>query len=122
MLTCVRLLVTGKQEDMAQGRSGKNRDDVLLRSAEFIGWALGGLEHEIARTKERLTALNAQAAKLRARARAKGAVAARAAAAAFNEPAVRVKRSYISKEGRKRISEMMKKRWAERRKKTAAKG
>jgi hypothetical protein len=49
---------------------------------------------------------------LRARARATGAMAA----GAFGESAVRVKRSYISPEGRKRISEMMKKRWAERRK------
>ena len=98
---------------MPRGRSSKGRDDVLMRSAEFIGWALGGLEHEIARTKERLTVLNAQAAKLRARARAKGAVAA----GALGESAAKVKRSYISAEGRKRISEMMKKRWAERRKK-----
>jgi hypothetical protein len=108
---------------MPRGRSGKNRDDVLLRSAEFIGWALGGLEHEIAKTKERLAALNAQAATLRARARAKGAVAVKVAAAALNDPARRVKRSNISPEGRKRISDMMKKRWAERRRKAAtAKG
>ena len=103
---------------MARGRSGKSRDDVLIRSAEFIGWALGGLEHEIARTKERLTALNAQAEKLRAQVRAKGAIAAKVAAAALNDPALKIKRSYISPEGRKRISEMMKKRWAERRKKS----
>ena len=44
------------------------------------------------------------------------------AAAALNDPALKVKRSYISAEGRKRISEMMKKRWAERRKKSQAKG
>lgn len=103
---------------MARGRAGKGRD-ALIRSAQLIGWALGGLEHEIARTKERLTALNAQAETLRAQARKKGAVVAKVAKAVLNDSAVKVKRSYISPEGRKRISEMMKKRWAERRKKAA---
>jgi hypothetical protein len=102
---------------MARRRSSGGRDSALMRSAEFIGWALGGLEHEIARTKARLEALNAQAAKLRTRARATGAMAAEA----FVETAARVKRSNISPEGRKRISEMMKKRWAERRKKAQGK-
>jgi hypothetical protein len=107
---------------MARGRSAKG-GDALIRSAQFIGWALGGLEHEIAKTKARLTALNAQAETLRAQARRKGAVVARVAAAVLKDPAAKVKRSYISPEGRKRISEMMKKRWAERRKKAAkAKG
>ena len=98
---------------MAPRRSSGGRDSALMRSAEFIGWALGGLEHEIAVTKARLEALNAQATQLRARARATGATVA----GALVDTAVRVKRSNISPEGRKRISEMMKKRWAERRRK-----
>jgi hypothetical protein len=103
---------------MPRGRPGKSSDTVLMRSAEMIGWALGGLEREIALTKERLTALNAQAARLRARIgsrRASGPVAA----ATFDEPQATRKRRRprISAEGRRRISEAMKKRWAEHRKK-----
>jgi len=89
--------------------------DVLLRSADFIGWALGGLEREIAQTRERLAALTTQAARLRARA---GASFGRGA----SEPAPRVvrgrrRRSRMTPEGRKRISEMMKRRWQEAKKK-----
>ena len=50
---------------MARGRPRRTSRDVLLKSAEFIGWALGGLEREIAQTRERLAALTAQAHKLR---------------------------------------------------------
>ena len=32
---------------MPRGRPRKNPDDVLLKSAELIGWALGGIEREI---------------------------------------------------------------------------
>ena len=46
---------------------GRPRKDALIKSAEMIGWALGGLEREIERTRERLSALNAEAAKLRAK-------------------------------------------------------
>ena len=52
---------------MARGRSAKSSEDMLVKSAEFVGWALGGLEREIAQTRERLAALNAHAVKLRAR-------------------------------------------------------
>ena len=52
---------------MPRGRR-KQRSDVLLKSAELVGWALGGLEREIAQTRERLAALTAQADRLRARA------------------------------------------------------
>ena len=101
---------------MPRGRPRK-QDSVLMKSAEFIGWALGGLEREIAQTKQRLAVLNEQAAKLRARV---GTGMARAAAAAptFNAGAGgrKRKRRKMSPEARKRISEMMKKRWAERRK------
>ena len=101
---------------MPRGRP-RSKPEVLLKSAEFIGWALGGLEREIAVTRERLSALTAQAAKLRARVGARGAVPATAAAAAGKSPAGRKRRRRrMSAEARKRISEMMKKRWAERRK------
>lgn len=98
---------------MPRGRSRK-ADQVLMKSAEFIGWALGGLEREIANTRERLSALTAQAARLRARAgsRVKGSGAASEA----GKPGRRKKRGTMSPEARKRMSEMMKKRWAERKK------
>jgi hypothetical protein len=88
-----------------------------MKSAEFIGWALGGIEREIAQTRERLAELNAQAARLRARV---GSSAGRSqpAAVSSDEPgASKRSRRKMSAEGRKRISEMMKKRWAEYRKK-----
>lgn len=112
---------------MPRGRPRKNQD-VLFRSAELIGWALGGLEREILQTRERLTSLTAQANKLRTQlgrpAQGGGAASAAAGAGAASEaePAGRRgrrRRRRMSAEARKRISEMMKKRWAERRKKNA---
>lgn len=105
---------------MARRRARKTGEDMLVRSAEFIGWALGGLEREIAQTRERLTALNAEAVKLRAR--IGGAAPKRGPAAAGSDDTSagrRQGRRRMSAEGRKRISEMMKKRWAERKKKQA---
>lgn len=106
---------------MPRGRP-RSKDDVLLKSAEVIGWALGGLEREIALTRERLSALTAQAARLRARLGSKGAAHGTAPS---NVTGIEVttgrKRRRLSAEARKRISEMMKKRWAERRKAKAAK-
>lgn len=88
-----------------------------MKSAEFIGWALGGLEREIVETRGRLAALTAQAAKLRNRIGGRAAASATAAAADATGPAGRKRRRRkMSPEGRKRISDMMKKRWAERRK------
>ena len=106
---------------MPRGRPRKNQnEDVLLKSAELIGWALGGLEREIVATRARLSALTTQAAKLRARLGTRAPAApGTAAAATFDEPAVtgrKRRRRRMSPEARKRISEMMKKRWAERRK------
>jgi hypothetical protein len=103
---------------MARGRP-KNSDSMLLKSAEMIGWAIGGIEREIAQTRERLATLTAQASQLRKRAgstaRTPGAPAPREAEA---QPAAaktpRKKRRKMSPEAKKRISEMMKKRWAER--------
>lgn len=96
-----------------RGRSA----NAVVKSAELIGWAIGGLEREISQTRERLAALTAQAAKLRSKAGIRGSAASSAATAA--EPAGngrRRRRRKMSPEARKRISEMMKKRWAERRK------
>jgi hypothetical protein len=110
---------------MARGRPRKNPNDVLIRSAELIGWALGGIEREILDTKHKLAALTAQAAQLRHKVGAKAARAGSAASAAatgaaeaaVGAPAGRSRRRRkMSPEARKRISEMMKKRWAERRK------
>ena len=106
---------------MARGRPRKNPQDVLIRSAELIGWALGGIEREIVETRNKLSALTAQAAQLRHRAGlrgSRGAAAASDSAVVGSEAAVATvrKRRRMSAEGRKRISEMMKKRWAERRK------
>ena len=112
---------------MPRGRPRKNQD-VLFRSAEWVGWALGGLEREILQTRERLAALTAQASKLRTqlgrpgqgRGAAGGSTAAAGAQSAA-EPTGRRgrRRRRMSPEARKRISDMMKKRWAERRKKNA---
>jgi hypothetical protein len=104
---------------MARGRRRKASENVLFKSAEWVGWALGGLEREIAETKARLAMLNEQAATLRKRvgAAAGRGVAAAVAASSAGTPARRRTRSKMSTEGRKRISEMMKKRWAEAKKK-----
>jgi hypothetical protein len=94
-----------------------------MKSAEMIGWAIGGLEREIVATRERLTALTTQANALRAKlpgaSRSTSAIAGSSdaegsAAGAAN----RRKRRKMSPEARRRISEMMTKRWAERRKTT----
>lgn len=108
---------------MPRGRPRKNKDDVLVKSAEMIGWAIGGIEREIMSTRERLAALSAQAAALRSRLPGGGAASTRGAASASGAAAAEVpgtkakrRRRKMSPEARKRISEMMKKRWAERRK------
>ena len=106
---------------MPRGRPRKTNDDVLLKSAEIIGWALGGLEREIAQTRDRLTSLTAQATKLRERigTRKSGRSAAAVTAEEPGEGGRARRRRRMSPAARKRISEMMKKRWAERRKRNA---
>jgi hypothetical protein len=102
---------------MPRGRPRKKRD-VLVKSAELIGWAIGGIEREIGQTRERLAALTAQAAKLRARAGIARAAAAGSGPSAVSEASGngrKRRRRKMSPEARKKISEMMKKRWAERR-------
>ena len=111
---------------MPPGRPKKNQDDVLMKSAEMIGWAIGGLEREITQTRDRLSSLTAQAAKLRARAGVKTSAAVSklglgghglaGAGDAQPEGGRKRRRRKMSPEARKRISDMMKKRWAERRK------
>jgi hypothetical protein len=114
---------------MARGRPRRNADDVLIRSAELIGWALGGIEREIVETKNRLAALTAQANALRARIGRKSGAPRQVEGAApmpgsperdsdpSPQPAPRRrKRKGMSPEARKRMSEMMKKRWAEKKK------
>ena len=101
---------------MPPGRPRKNKD-AFVKSAELIGWAIGGIEREISQTRERLAALTAQAVKLRkrvglTRGSVGGADSGLPAAAATSKR----RRRTMSPEARKRISEMMKKRWAERRK------
>ena len=105
---------------MPRGRPRKTADDVLMKSAEMIGWALGGIEREIMSTRERLVSLTAQANSLRARLPRSARVdvaATSAAAQATPTNGRRRRRRRMSPEARKRISDMMKKRWAERRKK-----
>ena len=108
---------------MARGRPRKDPQDVLIRSAELIGWALGGIEREILETRNRLAALTAQAAQLRQRAGLRTtrgpATPAGSAVVEGEAPALtgrKRRRRKMSPEARKRISEMMKKRWAERKK------
>jgi len=100
---------------MARARSAKSGEDMLVKSAEFVGWALGGLEREIAQTRERLAALNAHAVKLRARI-GKATPAAAAKDDATEKVSRKQRRRQMSAEARERISSAMKKRWAERKK------
>jgi hypothetical protein len=104
---------------MPRGRPRKTGGEVLIKSAEMIGWAVGGIEREILATRDRLAALTAQANALRAKLPGRG-TGPRAAAGAEPEaggPVTRKRRRRkMSPEARKRISEMMKKKWAERRK------
>ena len=104
---------------MPPGRPKKNQRNVLMKSAELIGWAIGGIEREIAQTRERLTALTAQAARLRKRAGIRGVsggASATSTAGGTSGAGRTRRRRKMSPEARRKISEMMKKRWAERRK------
>jgi hypothetical protein len=93
---------------MPRGRPRKSAGGALIRSAELIGWALGGLEREIVETRNRLAALTTQAAKLRKS-------AGRRADQALGEAAAAVKRGRrrkMSAEGRKKIADAARRRWA----------
>jgi hypothetical protein len=91
-----------------------------MKSAEVIGWALGGIEREIGVTRERLKSLTAQANQLRAKLGKRVAAAAGlddAGGAEAGNGRRRRRRRKMSAEARKRISELMRKRWADRKKK-----
>jgi len=79
----------------------------LIGSPEMLAWALAGLERELVQTRERLAALTTQAEKIRA-------ALGRAPANGQAGIPVRRRRAAMSAEARKRISDAMKKRWAER--------
>ena len=94
---------------MPRGRPRKQQRSVLVKSAELIGWAIGGIEREITETRARLAALTAQAASLRKRA---GVRASAAASAATNAVAAAAdaassgrkrRRRKMSPEARKKI-------------------
>jgi hypothetical protein len=121
---------------MPRGRPKKTTNDMLLKSAEMIGWAIGGIEREIAQTRERLASLTAQAASLRARvgggasrtgpgqtgAAPPSPAAApsgrrRTAGAAPERASKAGKRPPMSPEARQKISERMRKTWADRKRK-----
>jgi len=104
---------------MPRGRPRGRATGALIRSAEVLGWALGGLEREIVATRARLAALTAQANILRRKAGVRIAQGL-AAAKSFDEPAVRgrkARRHRLSAAGRKALSQKLRKRWAERKKK-----
>lgn len=92
---------------------GRPRKDALMKSAELAGWALGGLEREIANTRERLTQMVAYASQLKtslSRSVARSATAPATTGASGNGR----RRRTMSAAARKAISVKMKKRWAER--------
>jgi hypothetical protein len=99
----------------------KGKEDLITRSAEFIGWALGGLEREIGETRSRLTQLTAQAAKLRARLGRRGRVISAAADVLAGDAQPVRKRRRLSREARERIAAAQRKRWAEHKKAHKAK-
>src|SRR5688500_9822061 len=103
---------------MPRGRPRKKQRRSVLQSAELIGWALDGLEREIAATRDRPSTLTSRAANLLPRTgrRASAAVGTSAPAGENEVTDASRRRRRMSPEARKRISEMMKKRSAERRK------
>ncbi len=97
---------------MARGRPRKTADGALIRSAEMIGWAIGGLEREIAVTRNRLSALTSEAAKLRKRIGQTAGEALSAAGAAASRSSGSSRKRSMSPEGRKKIADAAKRRWA----------
>ena len=97
---------------MPRGRPRKS-ERAIIRSAELLGWALGGLEREILLTRERLAALTAEADRLRKKVGQRRTEVMSDVTAAVR----RGKRRGMSAEARKRMSERMTKRWADWRKK-----
>jgi hypothetical protein len=94
---------------MPRGRPRKDTGGVLIRSAELIGWAIGGLEREIVDTRKRLAALTAEAGRLRKQI---GHSAGKAPAAGAGAGHVRRAPRKMSPEARKKIADAAKRRWA----------
>jgi hypothetical protein len=97
---------------MPRGRPRKG-EGAIIKSAELLGWALGGLEREILLTRERLAALRAEADRLRKKLGQRRTEVMSGKTA----PVRRRKRRGMSAAARKRMSERMTRRWAEWRKK-----
>lgn len=95
---------------MAKGRPRNRADDVLIRSAELIGWALGGIEREIVETRHRLAALTERATQLRKQ--ASKSVQSVQVAVREAKPTRKGRRRRMSAEGRKKIADAAKRRWA----------
>lgn len=98
---------------MAKSRPVTKRS-VNSGQRELLAWALQGLEQEIATTRQRLQELEARAKALRGTTRGALAVEAPATPAAA-APKKAGKKRKISPEGRKRIAEAQKRRWAKAR-------
>ena len=99
---------------MARRPAKQNATD-MMRSPEFVRLALSGVEREIEAARERLSTLNAYADQLRGQLRGKASpAAAPVPAAPASAPAKRSHR--LSADARKKLSERMRKKWAEYRK------
>jgi hypothetical protein len=104
---------------MPRGRPRKKGSGARIQSAELINWALGGIEREIAETRQRLAGLIAQAGQLRRRAGLGrvGGTGTDTLLASAPGPKTRRRRRKLSADARKKISDRMTRRWAEWRKK-----
>ena len=96
-------------------RRGRRNTRARTVNDEIVGWAVEGLTREIAATQARLATLTSHLASLRGRA-GRRAMASPTEAPAAGRVASR-RRPQMTAEGRQRISAMMKKRWAEAKKK-----
>lgn len=103
---------------MAKSRKSTQTRKAATTNSEWLAWALEGIEHAIAATRQRLEDLEAQARQLRS-GRAVAAPAASMAPVAESAPAKAKKRASkgtaqrkLSADARKRIAEAQKRRWA----------
>jgi hypothetical protein len=99
---------------MAVRRRRKARRRLSSTAPEILAWALHGIEREIALTRDRLAHLTIQARKMRARV---GTAAAQVAEPVRKAVApARKRRRKLTAEGRRRIIEAVKRRWAAQKK------
>lgn len=95
---------------MAARRRRKARRRLSSTTPEILAWALHGVEREIALTRERLAHLTVQARKMRGRV---GSAAAHVAEPVRKAVApARKRKRKLTPEGRRRIIEAVKRRWA----------